>query len=174
MEKMKKYNASWMWTLSFFGLFALFWDLLVKGLKYEIVYFITMIFTFFVLLRIIAFNFKKRTLYDPKLNTIKIKSVQDMGIYMNKMFLVEFDSPLRYGMYLQSIELRQEDKIFIYLEPLDIDFNRWNKLLREMLGDQPVAAVTFIKETEGDRIGIKFWTFSSEEGRVIYPLRSQW
>jgi hypothetical protein len=171
-KEMKKYDTSWMWILyvvSLVSLVLVFWNLLEEGLKYQILYFGTIIFFFLFLLPILALNFKRRALYDPKLNSIKIQSVQGMKQYLDKIFTVEFDSPSMRGMYLQSIESRQEDKIFVYLYPSDIEISYWSKMIKELMGDDRVIAVTFVTDRESGIVGIKFWSLRSSPGKVIYP-----
>jgi len=171
-KEMKKYDTSWMWILyvvSLVGLVLVFWNLLEEGLKYQILYFGTIIFFFLFLLPILALNFKRRALYDPKLNMIYIQSIQGMENYLDTKFIARFGSHKRYEMYLESIEISNQDRMFIYLTPCDISYAEYHKLLVQIIGYEFVTVVSFIKEKEGDRIGIKFWTFGSDEAKVIYP-----
>ncbi len=177
-KEIKKYDTSWLWTPSVISIFALIFLISQEELKNQILYLVITIFTFFVLLPIVAFNFKRRALYDPKLNMIDIFTFEELNQskYLNRMFTVTQDPTGHYyGMYLKYEASRPEDSIFLYFRPDEIDFFYWSKKIREILGDQPVAGVSFVKEREGNRIGIKFWMFfSSDEAKVIYPLRSQW
>lgn len=110
-------------------------------------------------------NFKRRCMFDPKLNMISISSIEEMRQYSGITFEVMDDIPIA-SLTLHYKGFGQQEPLFIHFYPSEIHFFEWSRRIRK-LGDQRIAAITFYEEEKGGRMLYKFWTLNSKEEYIF-------
>ncbi len=112
-------------------------------------------------LNLILWSFKRRAMFDPKLNMIRINSVEGMKPYVGRFFLVQNTSPIISTLYLYGEDFGSvQDPLFIAFYPSEINFFVWSKQLK-VIGNQRLRGIIFFEEN--GVMSYKFWTMNSKE-----------
>jgi hypothetical protein len=124
--------------------------------------------TLLCLLDLILYQYKRRCLYDPKLRTIRVNSLEAMRPYVGRLFLVDPHMQGDYTIRLEDKGFCAQQSTFILFTPTEIDFFQWNNQMK-VLGNQRLSGIMFFTDNgKGDgKICYRLYVLNSTEEFVF-------